>query len=603
MDQVKKFLKIAVANRFWILCVVAALMPMIAFLAGNGKIKTQTEAKAKDIDAAYKGVDPYKSGRIPNPEWKSLADNQTAKLTDEINVAWKKLYERQAPLLKWPLDRVEEKFRAWGRRHPETKEASTDDVQLIIQDYINFHPEYVTSIYNSFRPFDFEKGSGVIVSPPEKSLLRPQTFEISKAPKLGDIWKEQEKLWVSRAVLAVIDEVNKNAKAWEQAPIKQIVRLEVACEGAQDPMSKTKGVALVDAPAILAPGEEAVAEETEEAGGGGYGAPAMGGMGGGMGGRMGGKGGMMEGMGGMGGGGGVAGGTTTAPEIVQFLAPPEGVENPPYFIVPIMLTVLVEQDRIADLLVELENSPMAIQVMSLDLSKPTIKVQKPEKGDTTMLGYGGNTGMMGMMGGMGRGGRGGMGGMMEGMEGGMGMAGGMGGRGGMGGMMEGMEGGMGMGMGGAGDPKKGVDVRSKDRRKEREAAEKNLANRARFSLQDPYYNVVEVSVYGQARFYVPPPPPEAVASEGDAAAEAPAEGAEKPADPAKPAEPKAAEAAPEKAEQPKADEAKPAEPKAAEAAPEKAEQPKADEAKPAEPKAAVAAPEKAEQPKADTPKN
>ena len=238
MDQIKKFLKIAVANRFWILCVVAALMPMIAFLAGNGKIKTQTEAKAKDIDAAYKGVDPYKSGRIPNPEWKSLADNQTAKLTDEINVAWKKLYERQAPLLKWPLDRVEEKFRAWGRRHPETKEASTDDVQLIIQDYINFHPEYVTSIYNSFRPFDFEKGSGVIVSPPEKSLLRPQTFEISKAPKLGDIWKEQEKLWVSRAVLAVIDEVNKNAKAWEQAPIKQIVRLEVACEGAQDPMSK-----------------------------------------------------------------------------------------------------------------------------------------------------------------------------------------------------------------------------------------------------------------------------------------------------------------------------------------------------------------------------
>ena len=553
MDQIKKFLKIAVANRFWILCVVAALMPMIAFLAGNGKIKTQTEAKAKDIDAAYKGVDPYKSGRIPNPEWKSLADNQTAKLTDEINVAWKKLYERQAPLLKWPLDRVEEKFRAWGRRHPETKEASTDDVQLIIQDYINFHPEYVTSIYNSFRPFDFEKGSGVIVSPPEKSLLRPQTFEISKAPKLGDIWKEQEKLWVSRAVLAVIDEVNKNAKAWEQAPIKQIVRLEVACEGAQDPMSKTKGVALVDAPAILAPGEEAVAEETEEAGGGGYGAPAMGGMGGGMGGRMGGKGGMMEGMGGMGGGGGVAGGTTTAPEIVQFLAPPEGVENPPYFIVPIMLTVLVEQDRIADLLVELENSPMAIQVMSLDLSKPTIKVQKPEKGDTTMLGYGGNTGMMGMMGGMGRGGRGGMGGMMEGMEGGMGM-----------------------GMGGAGDPKKGVDVRSKDRRKEREAAEKNLANRARFSLQDPYYNVVEVSVYGQARFYVPPPPPEAVASEGDAAAEAPAEGAEKPADPAKPAEPNAAEAAPEKVEQPKADEAKPAEPKAAVAAPEKAEQPKAD---------------------------
>jgi len=585
MDQVKIYLKIAVANRFWILCVVAALMPMIGYLAGNGKIKTQTEAKAKDIESAYKGVDPYKSGKIPNPDWKSLAEKQTTKLTGEINVAWKKLYERQAPLLKWPLDRVEEKFRAWGRRHPETKEASTDDVQLIIQDYVNFHPEYVTSIYKSFRPFDFEKGTGVIVSPAEKGLLRPQTFDITKAPKLTEIWKEQEKLWVSQALLTVIDQVNKNAKSWEQAPIKQIVRIEVACEGAQDPMSQTKGVTLIDAPAILAPGEEAaVAEEGGAAGGAEGGMAAMMGMMGGMGG---GKGGMRESMGEMGGGGmggGMGGGgTSTAPDIVKFLAPPEGVENPPYFIVPIMVTTLIEQDKIADLLVELENSPMAIQVMSLDFSKPSVKVRKPEKGDSSMLGYGGSTGMMGMMGGMGRGGgmREGAEGM-EGMMGGMSAMGGMGGgmgRGGMGGMAGGMEGMMGGMGGGAAETKKGVDVRSKDRRKERESAEKNLAKRARFSLQDPYYNVVEVSVYGQARFYVPPPPPVAVESEGDAATEPAAEGAEKPAAPAEKEAPKAAEA-----------------PKADEAATEKADQPKAQA-----PKAAEAP--KADQPKAEAPKS
>lgn len=593
MDQVKKYLKIAVANRFWILCVVAALVPMIAYFVGNGKIVTQTDAKAKDIDSAYKGVDPYKSGKLPNPEWKSLADAKTAKLTEEINVAWKKLYERQAPLLRWPLDRVEEKFRAWGRRHPEAKEASPDDVQLVIQDYVNFHPEYVTSIYKSFRPFDFEKGDGVIISPPEAALLRPEKFEISKAPKLGVIWKEQEKLWVSQAVLAVVNEVNKSAKTWDQAPIKQIVRLEVACEGAQDPMSKTKGVTLVDAPAILAPGEEAAPVEEEASAGGpggmmgqaAYGAP---GGAGGKGGMMG-MGDMMGGPGGM--GGGVAGGTKTAPDVVKFLAPPEGVENPPYFIVPILLTSLIEQDKIPELLVELENSPMAIQVMSLDLAKPSIKLQKPEKGDTSMLGYGGMTGMMGMMGGMGRG-RGGMGGM-EGMEGMMGGMGGMGmpgmggpGRGGMGGM-EGMMGGM-MG-GGAGQPKKGTDVRSKDRRKERETAEKNLAKRARQSLQDPYFNVVEVSVYGQARFYNPPPPPAPKESEGDAAA-APAEGAEKPAEAAKPEGGDKPSEAP-KADAPKAEETKSDAPKADEP---KAEAPKADAPKADAPKA--------EAPKADEPK-
>jgi len=573
MDQVKKFLKILVANRFWILCAVAALIPMIAYFVGSGKIVTATDAKTKDIDSAYKGVDAYKSGKLPNPQWKSLADAKTAKLTEEVNVAWKKLYEKQAPLLKWPVDRVEETLRRWGRKYPDAKEA--DQIPDMIQDYINFYPEYVTSIRNSFRPFNFQDGKGIVVAPEEAALLRPDKFEISKLPNLDRLWKEQEKLWVSQAVLDVVNQVNKSAQTWDQAPIKQLITLEVACDAALDPMTKTKGVALVDPPKILAPGEEdtAGAEEGAEAGGGmmggmpgagsGYGAPPTGGKGGMM--EMG-MAGMMGGMG----GGGAVGGTKTAPDLVQFLPAPEGVENPPYFIVPILLTTLIEQDRVADLLVELENSPMAIQVMSLELAKPSIKVQKPEKGDSTMLGYGGMTGMMGGMGG-----RGGMMDMMGGMPGGGGgyegmMAGMMGGRGGMGaGMMPGggYEGMMG-GMGGMQETRKGTDVRSRDRRKEREEAEKSLAKKARMSLQDPYFNVVEVSVYGQARFYNPPPPPEAAASEG-AAAEGgdanPADGAEKPAaegaeKPADGAEKPAAEGA----EKPAADAPKAEEPKAEE---------------------------------------
>jgi hypothetical protein len=562
MDQVKKFLKIAVANRFWILCVVAALMPMIAFFVGKGKLVTETAAKASDIKSANDGLTPYKSGKLPNPEWKSLAEAKTAKLTEEINVAWKKLYDKQAPLLKWPLDRVEEKFRAWGRKHPDAMEASPDDVQLVIQDYINFHPEYVTTIYKSFRPFDFESGQGIVVSPAEAALLRPDKFEISSIPKLNAIWKEQEKLWVSQAVLDVVNQVNKSAETWDTAPIKQIILLEVASETALDPMSKTKGVELVDPPTILAPGEEEGGEE--DAGGEGgmmdmmsaYGAP---GGAGGKGGMMGMEGDMMGGPGGMGGMmGGGAGGTKTAPDVVKFLAAPEGVENPPYFIVPILLTTLIEQDKVADLLVELENSPMAIQVMSLELAKPSIKVQKPEKGNSTMLGYGGMTGMMGGRGGMGMG-------SMEDMMGGYGMMGGpggmMGGRGGMG--MEGMMGGPGgmmdmmggmSGMGGT-EVRKGTDVRSRDRRKEREEAGKDLAKRARMSLQDPYYNVVELSVYGQARFYTPPPAPEATMSEGDAATTEPSTEAT----PEAPTTEPSAEAAPESTETPKSEEAKPEE--------------------------------------------
>ena len=38
-----------------------------------------------------------------------------------------------------------------------------------------------------------------------------------------------------------------------------------------------------------------------------------------------------------------------------------------YKILPVQMTVLIEQDHVQDLLIELENSPMSIQVMDLEL--------------------------------------------------------------------------------------------------------------------------------------------------------------------------------------------------------------------------------------------
>ena len=44
------------------------------------------------------------------------------------------------------------------------------------------------------------------------------------------------------------------------------------------------------------------------------------------------------------------------------------------------MTVLIDQDHVQDLLVELENSPMSIQVKDFELQRPTARVTKPEKG-------------------------------------------------------------------------------------------------------------------------------------------------------------------------------------------------------------------------------
>ena len=170
-----------------------------------------------------------------------------------------------------------------------------------------------------------------------------------------------------------------------------------------------------------------------------------------------------------------------------------------YKILPVVMTVLIDQDRVQDFLVELENSPMSIQVMDFELERPTTRVVKPEKGTMTASMYGGGMGMgndmnsMMMMRRMGNmSGYGGMAGNMRASMMGMGSRnpyGGMGGFGGMGGTAE----------------RKGTDVRADDRSKEREAENKAAEEAKGPSYFDPYFNIVEVTVYGQARFFNPPP--------------------------------------------------------------------------------------------------
>jgi hypothetical protein len=216
-----------------------------------------------------------------------------------------------------------------------------------------------------------------------------------------------------------------------------------------------------------------------------------------------------------------AGAGTQYDESIYFITPPNEKSKEQYKILPVVMAVLLDQDHVQDFLVELENSPMAIQVMDFELQRPTSRVTKPEKGTQP-----GGFGMMGEMGGYG--------GMMMGnmmmrrmAEGGMG--GGMTGYGGMmsqmmgqqmmqmRGMMEGYGGMMGSNQQAQ---RKGTDVRSVNREKKREETKKAVEAAKGPSLFDPYYDIVEVTVYGQARFFnSPPEEPKPEPSPGETAAQ------------------------------------------------------------------------------------
>ena len=517
MDQIKEFLNLALKYRFWIAIGVATLLPLIGYFLTAGSLQEEETRATTGIKSDFEAVKKYSSNPTPvNKEYQPLVKQETSILKRDVDTAWRKLYERQEPLLTWPED-VSKDFTTWGRAWP--KELAPNVVRDTIMSYIETYEPYWRDVYKTFKPFDSETGEGIVAAPPAEVLLRPAGFDVNKPPTLGKVWNAQEKLWVQRTVLEVIAKVNEKAgaKDWLSATIKQILELEVANDKALDEKSVAQGTEFAELEEIEDPNAAPRAEE----GAGGTAndlMAAMGGRGPGSAGAMG---------GGMGGTGGKLG----EPDVVKYITDAKATQ---VYIAPIYLKVYCEQSAIPNLITEFSNSPMNIQVKQVSIFKPSPNsVKRPKKGDK-VLGMGGDG--FGMMGDMMSGGYGGMSPMsMSKMMGGSGTSGGYGadmggaygaaGKGGMsGGYGTGGYGGAGMaGNQGAATKKQGVDVSQETLKKLKESKEKSKESEKTTetdpeddpSAPDPYFDIVEVRIWGHARFYKMPPAPEESASESD----------------------------------------------------------------------------------------
>ena len=545
MDQLKVFLRQCVKFRFWIAFGISLLLPMIGYFVGVGTIVEATTKREGEINSAKGDIGKYSSPGIVNAQYQPIAVSKKEALTKDVDATWRKLFDLQEPLLKWP-DVVEERFRKWGRKYPS--DVDRGFVTGTIVDYTIAYPNFLTRVYKTFKPFNFEDGTGIVVAPDQAILLKPAPFLPDTPPEFGAVRAEQERLWVVTALLDVVAKVNDSvgAQDWDHAIVKQINAIEVGSSIAQDQKSLAKGETLAPADPLLPDGVTPPPAPTTSA----PGAP-----------------GAEMGMGG-----------AVKTEGVMYLKTEGQVQ---YKVLPVMMKVLVEQSKLPDFLIGLENSPMTIQVMEPEISKPLVPVVKPViYGDKNAYNMGmGGMGEMSMMGS-------GMGGypMARNMPGSNMMPGRESMNYSSGGGMMGMP-----GMGGAPAVKKGTDVRTVNKADERkknlakDAAKPKVETKAKL---DQYFNVIEVTVYGQARFYLAPPPPPETPPSTASTAPAPAPAGPEPArtEEAKPAD------APKKDEAPKPVEAtKPETPTAGEAPKAEADAPKAD------------AP-KAEAPKADAPK-
>ena len=117
MEQVKEVVRQIIKYRFWISVGVAALFGLIAYAVGSGPVRDAFKKESDAIKGAESTVKQYSSPGFPTKDYEPIVVEKTGVLKNDVDAAWRTLYNRQAPLLTWP-ETVQERFRKWGRAWP-----------------------------------------------------------------------------------------------------------------------------------------------------------------------------------------------------------------------------------------------------------------------------------------------------------------------------------------------------------------------------------------------------------------------------------------------------------------------------------------------------
>ena len=382
MDQLKDILKQAIKYRFWIAVGISALLPMIAYFVGvgpdPGEGRRPRTAKIKAADDGRQASTPRAT--VPNDQYKPIVDREDGGPDQGRQRVLEEALRPPGPAADLARAASRSGSTTWGRKWPENVDASA--VQIAIIDYINAYPTFVTEVYKTFQPFDSDEGTGVVAAPPEEALLRPVAVHRSRprpswarsGPRRSgsgssgpcSTWSPRSTRTPRTGTRAIIKQINAARGRQPAGPGPAVDRQ--GRDARRGPRHRRPRPRPPPPPRRRRPAERRRCRRHARR----WAAPAW------------------------------AAAAATA-ESVYYIK----TDSTQFKILPVQMTVLIDQDHIQDFLVALENSPMAIQVMDFEMSKPVSPRDQAREGRRRSA-FGGHDGHgMGMGGGM----------MMAGMSG------------------------------------------------------------------------------------------------------------------------------------------------------------------------------------------
>ncbi len=226
-----------IRHHFWILFVVALILPPIAWSMTSGSLDEQTQTRIDDLDKTLSGV--AQGSGAPNGDW-SNAVTQLVNVRKESNRrAWNRLWDAQETLQIWPETVRPYMLKCPYRGTPADVPGDHPTVAARIMAAVPnlFRGDYEREILRVWRipePKDEQNGMKAAPGAPQKVLFPstamprvPQAKWQAVQPKWTEMWNAQEDLWLMSELLKAIARTNEDATSIADANVRHIRRIQL----------------------------------------------------------------------------------------------------------------------------------------------------------------------------------------------------------------------------------------------------------------------------------------------------------------------------------------------------------------------------------------
>lgn len=221
MDKLKPIL----AQKFWILFSVVLIMPLVGYFMTKGKLAAEIDDRWKKLDTTFTGI-PSGSG-VPNDSWTNKLNEINASQKLHNVRANQELWLKQKERMFWPKDVAP--YMANAEYFKDlTAEQKGDQVLF---KYPRSYESQIRALWEIVDPLD----DGVNLR--DSNKRRKVAFamaDLHQSPRmyLGDIersfaeiWGAQEDIWLQTELLQAIRRLNANAISQGDASVKQLGKI------------------------------------------------------------------------------------------------------------------------------------------------------------------------------------------------------------------------------------------------------------------------------------------------------------------------------------------------------------------------------------------